>query len=364
KKVNEIMILFKHYYKNLAKIILIFGIIVSFALPFFVKNQVNLFFSYACYYLYLINSALSYLFTYKQTLIISDQKQYKIVVVSNVTRIIKSIIQCCMIIFIKSFLLWIIIEVMFNFIGMILVNKKIDFEYKDIIDYKSKNDIKHIKKSNKIIIDNLKNIFIHKIGSFVVFQTDSILITIFSTLKQTAIYANYTMIISSLTGLIANVMGSTMASVGNLIVEESKEKAYHIFKKLYLIDHIIAIFICTVTYNIINQFITFWVGSEYLFSNNIVIVLILNLYIQISRGSIDRFKDGFGIYGDIGAPIVESLTNLIFSIVLANYFGIIGIFIGTIISNIIIIEIWKPYILFKRGFEISILNYIKQTIKI
>ena len=221
-----------------------------------------------------------------------------------------------------------------------------------------------IKKENSQIGINIRNVFFHKIGSFVINQTDAIVISIFSTLKETGIYANYMMIINSLTGLLSTAIGSIMPSIGNLIAEESREKSYDTFKILFVFDNLIALIISLVTYEIINEFMVFWVGNGYLFSKYIVLALIFNLYIQISRGSIDRFKDGFGIYWDINAPIIESIINLIFSVILAYKIGIIGIFIGTIISNIIIIMMWKPYILFKEGFKQNIKKYIKQSLSI
>ncbi|MDK0547013.1 hypothetical protein KLF37_02585 [Clostridium perfringens] len=364
KKIKDIMILFKYYYRNIAKIILVLGIFLSFFLPVLIKNQVDIRSAYLYYFIYLINCAISYLFTYKQTLIIADQKQYKISYILNLTKIIKIIIQCIFIYLINIFLIWLIVEVVFNILGMFLANRKIDFEYKKSLDYNSKKSIDLIKKENFQIGKNIRNVFFHKIGGFVIFQTDSIIISIFSTLKETGIYANYMMIINALTGLLSNVFGSVMPGIGNLIAEESKEKIYDTFRILYLFDHLIAIFISIVTYTMINEFITLWIGKEYLFPKEVVLALIINLYIQISRGSVDRFKDGFGIYWDIHAPLIESIVNLIISIALAYKLGIIGIFIGTIISNILIVEIWKPYILFKEGFKKNILKYIKQTISI
>ncbi|EOU1888147.1 hypothetical protein GZ977_000095 [Clostridium perfringens] len=364
KKINEIMILFKEYYKKIAIIIFFSGCVLSIFLPLLIKNQVNLKNAYIYYYLYIINCVLSYLFTYKQTLIIADQKEYKITILINSIKFLKIIIQIIFLFLKKSFFIWILCEIIFNLISMILVNKRIDFEYKNKINYKSEKTVKQIKKENLEIKKNIKNIFFHKIGGFVVFQTDAILISVFSTLKETAIYANYTMVINALIGLISTAIGSVMPSIGNLIAEEKNEKIYLTFKNLYFIDHILAIFICTVTYKLIDNFIIIWVGKEYLFSKKIVMVIIVNLYIQISRGSVDRFKNGFGIYWDVGAPLIEAIINLIFSIALACKFGIIGVFIGTIISNIIIVEIWKPYILFKEGFNISIRKYIKLTSEI
>lgn len=361
KKINEIMILFKYYYNRIAKIIFVFGILLSFILPFLIKNQINLANAYIYYFMYLLNCIISYMFTYKQTLIIADQKQYKIAYILNVSKIIKIIFQCIIIIITRSFFLWLLLEIIFNIISMCLANKKIDSEYCELFKDINKKSIKTIKNENIEIGKNIKNMFFHKIASFVIDQTDAIVISAFSTLKQTAIYANYIMIINALSGLISAAIGSIMPGIGNLIAENSDDDSYNIFKSLYLFDNILALFICIITYEIINKFIILWVGSEYLFSNYIVLVIIINLYIRISRGSVERFKDGYGIYWDIYAPIIESIINIIFSIGLAYKFGIVGVFIGTVISNFIIVILWKPYILFKIGFKKNIELYIKQA---
>ncbi|MGU8687563.1 lipopolysaccharide biosynthesis protein [Clostridium perfringens] len=364
EKVNEIMILFKGYYNKIAKIIFIVGITLSISLPFLIKGQVNILETYIYYYMYLINCSISYLFTYKQTLIIADQKQYKIASTLNFVKIIKVLVQSIQLFIIQSFFVWLIIELLFNILGMISANYKVDKEYSNKITYLSQKSLKKLSKENILIKKNIKNIFFHRIGGVVVFQTDAILISIFSNLKEIAIYDNYMMIINTLVGFINNAIGSIAPTIGNLIVEESKEKCYKIFNKLYVLDHLVSVFITFVFYQLINRFIVFWVGSEYLFSNYITFILIINLYIQLSRGSIDRFKNGFGIYWDVASPIIESLLNLIFSLILTYKFGIIGVFGGTLISNILIIEIWKPYILFREGFGKKFRFYILKTISI
>ncbi|MBO3395348.1 hypothetical protein JJB49_12165 [Clostridium perfringens] len=364
EKINDIMILFKKYYKDISFKVLIFGLVLSIFLPIFIKGQTNLFNAYIYYFIYLINCVLSYLFTYKQTLIISDQKQYKIIWILNCAKIVKVIFQCIQLFIISSFIIWLFIEVIFNILGLYLTNLKIDREYKEKINYYSEKTIKFIEKENSNIKTDIKNIFFHKVAGFVVFQTDTILISLFSTLKETAVYSNYMMIINNISVLLNSVLGSIKPTIGNLIAEESKENSYLVFRKLYLLDHLIAIFITIVTFTVINKFIIFWVGDNFLFSNTVVFVLIINLYIQISRGTVERFKDSFGIFWDVKAPVIESIMNLIFSIIMAYKFGIIGVFVGTIISNIFIVKIWKPYILFKEGFEINIKKYILQTINI
>ncbi|WP_415347903.1 lipopolysaccharide biosynthesis protein, partial [Clostridium perfringens] len=158
---------------------------------------------------------------------------------------------------------------------MYLANKKIDKEYKNLLTWSSDEEIDEIKTENKLIGKNIGDIFFHKIGTFVVKQTDAIVISIFSTLVETGIYANYLLIINSLSGLVANTIGSVMPSIGNLIADESREKSYKIFKRLYLLDNLIALFLSVCLYFVIDKFILWWVGQEYIFSKYCVIALIL-----------------------------------------------------------------------------------------
>lgn len=362
-KLNEIMILFKFYYIRIGKFVFLSGIIISLFLKLFVKNQVPIIDAYVYYYLFLINSSLSYFFNYKEVLLSADQKQYIVTVINNSIKIVKTIVQIILLIYTKNYALWIIVELIFNLIGWILISIKVKNLY-PYISFKSNKDIKEIRKNNNSIIKAIKEVFFHKIATFIVNQTDSILISLFLSLKQTAIYGNYTMIISNISNLIGTVMNSFKGSVGDLIAEGNEKNTYKIFKQLYIIDNILAIIISYTLYNVVNSFMIIWVGKEYLFDKTIVLIMLINLYIQISRSSIEKFKESFGIFWDVWAPALEGIINLSVSLILANYIGIIGLFIGTFISNITIVLIWKPYVLYKYGLKTPIKNYIKIFINV
>ena len=53
------------------------------------------------------------------------------------------------------------------------------------------------------------------------------------------------------------------------------------------------------------------------------------------------------------------VINLFSSILLAKYIGITGIFIGTLLSRLLTVGIFDPYIVFKYGLKISLQNYYK-----
>ena len=91
----------------------------------------------------------------------------------------------------------------------------------------------------------------------------------------------------------------------------------------------------------------------------IVIVIVLNFYISGIRKTTLAFRDALGLYWyDRYKPLIESLINLIGSILLAKKFGLIGIFIGTTISTIST-SLWiEPLVLYKYGFEKNIIHLL------
>ena len=77
----------------------------------------------------------------------------------------------------------------------------------------------------------------------------------------------------------------------------------------------------------------------------------------------DSFLQGYGLYSDIWAPIVEAVLNLGLSITLGYYYGLEGIILGITISLLLIVVMWKPIFLYRQGFKISIIKYIRLYIK-
>lgn len=71
----------------------------------------------------------------------------------------------------------------------------------------------------------------------------------------------------------------------------------------------------------------------------------------INRTTIDEYKNGFGLFQDIWAPLVEGVINLGIALVGGYFLGIKGVLLGTVTSNIIIVYGWKPYYIFTKAFK-------------
>jgi O-antigen/teichoic acid export membrane protein len=263
----------------------------------------------------------------------------------------------------KSFTLWIVFELLGNALTYIIINRNVTRKY-SWLNVKMEKSYRTLLKENKDVLRNLKNIVLHRFSGIITTQTDSIIISIFATARDIALYANYLLIINGITNLLTQFFNGLTASIGNLIAEGNNNKSYKIFLQLYHLEFYIGVCVSYVMYRIINPFIEVWIGKEYLFSNVFVLIICVNFFIQITRRTVDFFKDGYGIFYDYYAPLIQAAINLGVSLILGKYYGIIGVYIGTFVSSLPLLVFWRPIILFKRGFQIKTSNYLRNLLKL
>ena len=108
---------------------------------------------------------------------------------------------------------------------------------------------------------------------------------------------------------------------------------------------------------LINPFITLWLGNQYLLSDTVLILIVTNVLISYTRGGVMQFLYGYGLFRDVWAPIAEVIINLGTACTAGYFWGLPGVLLGGIVSQLLIVNIWKPYFLFHEGFKESILTY-------
>ena len=220
-----------------------------------------------------------------------------------------------------------------------------------------------MKEREKKISKDLLDLFWHKIGGLIVFNTDYIIISKFISLTMVGIYSSYLMIVNIIGTLISIVTNVISPKIGNFIANNSKESTYKLWKNINIIFIFVGVFSTYSTYKLINSFIYLWLGKEYILPNITVILIMINLFIQSTRIITEIFKSGSGFFNDIHLPLIESILNLSLSLILVNYIGIKGVIIGTIASNVVIIYFAKPILVFKVCFNKNWSEYIKILIE-
>lgn len=360
-KCKMLMNLYQKIYIIIGIIILFLGILITPFLSLFIKDIPNINNINLIYILFVINTAISYFFSYKRNLIIADQNRYIATIYRYGMYVLLNIVQIIYLIITKNYIGFLIIQILATLMENILVSKKANQMYPYL---KEKTKIPLDNETKNEIIKNTKAMMMHKIGGVVVNSTDNIILSRFVGLVSVGLYSNYYLIINALNLILGQVFSSLTASIGNLCANSERTKQYDIFKKINFLTFWISCFSTISLFCLFNPFITIWIGSKYLFSFEIVLILVINFYITIMRQSVLTFREAAGLfYKDRYKALLEAFINIIASIILVTKFGAFGVFLGTFISSITTCLWVEPYILYKFGFHQKVSNYFKIYLK-
>lgn len=175
EKINALMNLYKKCYTTIGIIVLIIGLCLMPFLNFIIKEvpkiPENL---HIIYVLYLLNTASSYFFTYRKSIISGYQKEYIINRYKIIFIIIKNILQILFLLITKNFILYLLIQILCTFAENIIVFIKANRLYPFINEYKQSKVKIEEKKS---IFKNVRALVLYKFGSVILNGTDSIIIS-------------------------------------------------------------------------------------------------------------------------------------------------------------------------------------------
>lgn len=357
-RICEIISVLGYLYRWIGQIILAGGLLLECFLPLIYpdttfSNRI-LFFAYG---VFLISALLGYFINYRQTLLAADQKNYVITTCYQSVIIVKTLVQMGAAYYTGSYYLWIGIELIFGIIYSLLQNQQIDRCYPWLhIEIRQGRTL--LKKYPEIL-RYVRQLFAHKIGGLVQFQTTPFLIYSFVSLQTVAYYGNYTIVTDKLNILIDRILEGTSAGIGNLVAEHNQVRSLRVFWEIVAVRTWLA-GVCTFAiWHTLPSFITLWLGAQYLLPDPVVFLLALRFFLCIIRGGFEHFIHAHGLFYDIWAPLAESALFLSIAIVGGYYRGLEGVLSGSVISTAIIVFGWKSWFLFVKGFQCSVWNFWK-----
>lgn len=114
----------------------------------------------------------------------------------------------------------------------------------------------------------------------------------------------------------------------------------------------------------IQPFIQIWIGNEFLLSYSIVILIMVNCYISGMKQPLEIFISADGLFQKLSVePWITAALNLFFSVVMGKQNGILGVILGTTISQLLTDVWYYGYIVFKYSFNQKFICYIETYIK-
>lgn len=221
--------------------------------------------------------------------------------------------------------------------------------------YLKEKDIRKLPlQEKKGIYQNIRAMLMHKLGAVIVNNTDNLLLSSLVGIISNSIYSNYYLIIGSIRQVLNQLFQGIAASVGNLGVEEDRERVKKIFEASFFIGQWVFGMAAICIYEVIDVFAGFCFGDNYVFTRDITFVLCLNFYLTGMRQASIVFRESLGIFWcDRYRPLAEAVVNLAASIFLGIRMGTAGVFWGTAVSTVTT-SLWlEPYMLYRHCLKSS-----------
>lgn len=327
------------YFKTIYSCISIIVVTISLVTGFFLFDIFNIALQdkalvYEIYALNIINVLVKYHFLYKTSILNAGNCNY----VSNVSYMIVEalgfVCKMISIIVIKSEALYIacllLIPTLTYFCQSFFATKIYNIKK---VGYASFREIK-----NSGVLIQCKNYMLASAYALVFNSMDNIIISMKLSTDSIAFVSNYLALfligrefLSSLSYSLRGIMADYYNSNADDL------SFYKVFDIVSAFNFIICSIVCIGFYLMINDFIALWLGEKYIIEQGLIIVLLVNNMIE---GFFSAIENVFVIKGYIFKQkiplVVSACSNIILTIILLDYLGLIGAYIATFISVLIL----------------------------
>lgn len=355
EKQKSLMALYKQFYRIVAGIVCVLGLLVIPFMDVLIKDQPNVDYLIIIYIMYLSNSVVSYFLIYKKTLIDAHQLSYITVLYQMFFQVLHNALQIAVLLLTRNYILYLSMLIICTILGNICISRKADRMYPYLKDKK----VEPLPKEERgDIFKNIRAMLMHKVGNVIVNNTDSLLLSALVGTLSVGRYSNYFLVIGSVRQVLNQVFQGITASVGNMGVGESKMRIRKIFESTFFVGQWMYGVAAICLYEAVDLFVSISFGLQYRFPANVTLVLCINFYLNGMRQATLVFRDSMGLFRyDRYKSLVEAGINLVVSLILGKYYGTVGVFIGTMISTVTT-SLWvEPYVLYKYRLKVSSLSY-------
>lgn len=355
---------FQKLYNIIAVVVLLIGLMLIPLLPYMVNNSELTNREIIVYYiLLLLNTVSSYIAVSKTTLLRADQQMHLVQMVSSISILSLQFLQIAILLVFNKYAFYLIVQIVITIITNLILSFIAQKKYPYLKDGVTDTEyLFNIKRNIKI---NLRSTFLYKVGNVIINSTDNILISIIVGTAFVGYYSNYVTVYSIINSFIMVLIQAVLASIGNYYATKSNSQKEQLFKTLLLVFYFIASF-CVACYIAgMNDFIQIWIGKQYVLDGYFIYALAAYRFtfcimhpLWITRESVGLF------YSTKYLMVCDALLNIVLSIILGGFFGVVGIIFATALSNILTVLWYEPVIIYKKIFNNSVNYYFKYIFRL
>ena len=332
-EINVIMASVRKKYLISGFIYTVIIVCFAFVYPLFIRGQLDYWFAFSMVIIIAGSSIVDFFIIGKyKVILIANQKSYIVNFARAFATIISTVISCLILISGNTVILVKISTVLIHLCEAVFIKWYVQRQYADL-NYHVQNYIK---------LEQQRGALIHQLCNVITYNTDLVVLTLLisnESLKEVSVYSVYLLAFGAICNLMSCFTAGIEATFGDMIAKKESEKlkkAFEVYKTIYL----------TITYIAYTSFITLIIPFVRCYTYEVTDVNYIRLEVGILfgiNGLLANLKDAHGIviraygcYKETQRYVIgEAVINIIFSSLLVQSLGIVGVLVGTTISHLI-----------------------------
>ncbi len=355
-QVSMVVVSANRFFKRVAYILLVYVIALIFIFPLISSNDFEHIVIIRLIVILAINSFAQYYFSITYRLLLNaDQLSYVHLFYGTLATALSTIVSVALILMGAS-------------IYCVKLSAAIAFLFQPImINYYVARHYK-INKKIEIIGEPIKqkwNGLAQHFATVILEHTDTAVLTIFSTLESVSVYSVYHMVINGIRQLIISAMSGIKSYLGNIYVTKDIETVNKQFSQIEWAIHSCVVLLFAVMSVLIIPFVR--VYTESITDANYLLPVFATIMVAAQgiyciRLPYNYMVQAAGHFKETQmSAIIEAALNVVISVILVTYFGIVGVAVGTFIA-MAYRTIYFAYYLSKNILCRSIDYFVKQIV--
>lgn len=329
EEIAGLMNLYRRAYYVFAAVISALGLFVIPALPYFLKDSpFSVGYVRQIYLLWLLRTVLSYLLSYRRSILIADQREY----VVSIAALLANMANYSIVIAIVSLTGKYALALCFNIVVESACNLWISW-YVDRA-YPFLRRLRHQPLDASIrqkVFDNIKNIFVVRFATQLLVATDNVIISGFIGVGVAGLFNNYSLITNALHYIASSLSNAIQPSVGTLLAKDEQEGCERLLRLTTYVFFLFGAFAGCGVYAAADTFVgEIWLGQDYLLPDSVLTACVVNFFLSILSMPIGMVMGVTGLFQrERQIAVVSAVGNMLLSIGLVRRLGICGVLLGT-----------------------------------
>lgn len=346
--VAALMHLFAKAYRVVALVVAGTGTLLAPFLPFLMKDDPGVPNLYLLYFVFLLNSVLSYPLSYTRSLLIASENGHLEVRNRVGFLLVQNGCQIAALYALPNYMLYLVAQLLFQVASNVAVTVRVHRMFPGILFRKDQAVQPEVFAALK---RNVSGMIFHKFGSAAVSTSTTLFISAFVGVIAVAKYSNYVLITGIIGSVIAQGIAAAGPSVGKLSVDAPVDTMRTTFSRMLFLN-IALIGLATAGFAVLlDPFVGLWAGPQYVFEPQITALIVLNFFLYGLRQTAITFINSLGLFWEIRyKSLAEALITIVASALLLIVFdlGVFGALLSVTVSTLMTNIWWEPLVVWRK----------------